>query len=245
MLVIDSNQAWWFDRKSNFMIWWYPDFSKLLVKPQETVSPTSWTYFQLYWIDIHWIASNLSENTYYKWTSTASTYWQFTVFGSSCQWNKTYASYDTITTTQIKRVLIPWMLQGWEIIWKEILYDWSITQSSNYSAMNWKAMMKAVVQLLHSDWTLTDVWEIYFLNQTSFSSITSKTYICKNYIQTNWVVAQAWDYVVVSLQDNIQVYNNSSSPTQANVYYQVNFWYDWTPSWTMNQKTSPIQISID
>lgn len=255
-LVINSNDiisSW--NRQSNYFLDTYPNFSQILIKPMGLASwwnkdTSANTVADINWTKINLFSAMLNESRFYIWNSVAWDYgspWQVQIWSWTVSWNAEITLNVTLT-----RLWCPFTFVWWEIVWKQVYWNWFLytydNNNTNYFISWEQTGLIMTTQLLHSDWTLTNVntWNVRIVWAWSGRNATGEIFS-----QSSWWVAQAWDMIVVSISWTIKVHTtwNISART---TYFWLLFWYDWTTAtwiwWSATAPTCPcrpIQISIE
>lgn len=234
-LVINANADWWWAyRVSNDMVEapWYPDFNQLLLKPLLTwwwwkvpssqTFPTTWDVVKtVNWTPINFWCEDIYAPICFQWDWAWNWIW----------WNGWFYAWNT--SEYSVRFWLPYQMEAWKIIWKEIFWmlAWSTDSATTGTA-------KITVWLLHTDWTLTKLPEI-----TITASIWYQVGVISEYAQSNenWLTTQAGDYVIVEFKYTMTTYDC------------VSFWRWWSPraisfygkGWALESRPLPVQISIE
>lgn len=240
-LVINSN-SWWSYEVSNWQSSTssYPDFSQLLLKPRwwtsmmfdyaidkfaENIATNLPTALNINWTIVNYLCDDLIFPNCEFWISSWWWYWSLWAFRVGSDW-----------TEATMRIWLNIPLEAWKIIWKKIRREaCASVKTGDYltSSASITFSLTAVVKLLHTDWTLTTVWDIsprptytgitalwipYFIEEQSNWTFWNQCY--KKFVETNtaWVVALEWDIVVC----DIAMKSNQSS------YYALIFWNNWS-----------------
>lgn len=251
-LVLNTNLSGggWYEISNDFLDI-YPDIkNKILFSfwnwlAFSSTAITSWNYVA----EINWTKIN------YRWTSIVAP-----EYYTSVNWNDQWPVYfwNTVVSTWTfqKRFWLPTKMNWWEIIWKEIIW-WFLWVFWYSYFMDWWTFSQKV-WLLHTDWTITYIWElsytitsVWYWERTYFNTVrenggsiqsclypTSRTWW--NRIIWNWVVAQEWDLIICDLTLWI-THINASWWTQYTTW--IFFWYNFTT--VDNFRNIPLQISID
>ena len=258
MLVLNTNE-WWkslIQSNQNFLIA-YPDFSGSLLFNMYWPN----TFFSRNWTSIDFLSETINSINYCNWTIwTNADVWSETEIANAMT-EYTGAQTKTATNTYTKKWMIGWEFNWWEIIWKNIIIPerWAHVQvraSSTVSSMsptvNWTISWTIKIQLLHNDWTLTDVSSI-ILNST-YEFRVSSLYTSRsswygrapwNIITTNWTVAQQGDILVadIDITHTIEFTLTSATTPTTQAQAALSLWKLWS---IYNQyKPRPIQISIN
>jgi len=254
MLVLNTNQSWWgwYKISNENILWAYPDFENSILL---TFPFNHWDIFSNVWnetaLDINWTKINrFCESivapqffTIYKPMNLTSSnqLWYAPIINVNC-WSANNTSTYTV------RFWLPWQMKWWEIIWKQIITPELLTQpypwSTWYKAVNYK------IWLLHSDWTISYIWNHSWNVASTSNSISSyswselwlnswtslyRTNKLSSVIKTSWIVAQEWDYLIYE----IELSRVSSASTTIYLYFGAPYPVD--KAWIQY----PIQVSID
>lgn len=255
-LVLNTNASGggWYTLSNEFLDM-YPDLKNKIIfsfwnwKWYSTTSITEWNYVA----EVNW--TRINE----RWTSIVAPEC-YTSVNWNDQWPTYFWYHQTYPNTTIqKRFWLPIKMIWWEIIWKEIIW-WELKvfwyQSRRMSS--WTFSQK--VWLLHTDWTITYIWELLYTITTVSSSTASwtafnvvrdnggsfqsypytMTYSWWNMISWNWVVAQAWDMIICDLT---LVISTAATSGDTSFGTWIFFWYNYTTN--DNLRNAPLQISID
>lgn len=180
------------------------------------------------------------------WTLVAPNYRTTTWEDINIQFKCT--GYNNNTWSWSYRVWIPYQLSWWEVVWKEIC--WWLTSMTiwtfNVSNQQKQLKLTCIVKLLHSDWTLTEVWRLVWdtWRISDNSSSRSKTFTNQDWkfiwVSSSWITAQEWDYIVVDYE--LYLYANLNFSTNT---YTQNFYLWKNASLSDSNRILPLQISID
>lgn len=247
MLVLNTNEWWWMYYLANEYLWKYPDFKNnfICVPYRSSFWWASWAE----WIVWTWI----QQKEYVKsvnWTYINSRIWSLAEPYYRVQdWADTniYMQQTWWNNNDYQRIWFQKPMSWWEIIWKEIV--WWIHRIHFFWTTSWtptsSCKFSYVVKLLHTDWTLTTIWSLsrevnaqQMTASTDFFNTPQKWQI-KQY-SWSWVVAQAWDYLVVDFEVESYCSTTYSSTAQRNTV--IGFWLQW--SYTPSNRIRPLQISI-
>lgn len=193
MLVLNTNSwNWWFTLTNENILMSYPDPKQILITPLWNID-VNWklTIETVNWTPIHQIAWQFCFPQYYENVATESTYWR--------SWWYTTASISNNLT----RIATPSWLEWGEIVWKTIVYP-------DVLWFAWVSWLEYKVWLLHTDWTITYIWDhVCNLTKRSPSYVPAGIHVSwSNYspydywsswwiTQSTWVVASAWDRIIV------------------------------------------------
>lgn len=257
-LVINSNdQASWF-LVSNQPIWMSPDFqNSALFFVDGNISTTRWhtvssnpIVASINWTPINNWCSEVIVPDYFTWVNwTDAGSWAF-----AQHW------YQTSNGSNARRFAIKQQLQWWEIVWKNVLFPvpkricvWWNNIVVPFCRLNY------IVELLHSDWTITQVattfhdlttnafsyvfWVWYYIVDWQWtSSLWRITWVASVWwtelISWPWFVAQAWDYLCLNLELTFRA-NYSDSSYDGGVW----FWYKYTNNDMYRYR--PVEVSLD
>lgn len=156
-----------------------------------------------------------------------------------------------------------WSIVGKYIYWMILSSLASTTggwTTSSVRTINYNFQIKVLVQLLHTDWTLTNVWNSGWITIVSGSRFKNGTtyntfnnWYKKIYsINTNWVVALEWDMIVVSytVRDYWTVSASWSYTQWWTLTHTIMFWREnstispFLTTWSTSSPM-PTQISIN
>lgn len=251
-LVLNTNDNW--QLKESYWFIWYPDINQILLKPIAWkyrlwvfIPEEAWEVWNSskVWANINWTIINYLCNKlvspYMFIGSPENWYW--------CTWIITNTSSNATY-----RIWIEWWFSWWEIIWKDLRRRSMISNASaNHTHQN--HVHYAKVRLLHLDWTLTDVWDLWsmtaqapdFYDDTTFYYNSSNYTTCNvKMLQTitSWVVAQAGDRVVadVYVESSASVIFWHDWANQNNAYTSVNYTPIIKNTWLI---PNPIQVSVE
>ena len=262
-LVLNTNASgggWYV--VSNESLWMFPDFQNasqlvidraLLFDNGATVN--DWHYVEsVNWTKINFRCSSIVAPDYRLWVnwSNSWTLWLWII------WNRLW--------TWTKRRWLQQKLNWWETVWKQIIFPAPLYLAS-WTAGGWyhatDVQIDMTVGLLHSDWTISQLWTTSFT--PSWWSTTSAWWIWTRYnpetnswrtmmklswmalnwtqiVSWQWVVAQAWDYIVLTITYAIKT-QPWSWWVAVDFSQWVWFWYKY--SLDDYERYSPVQVSID
>lgn len=257
MLVLNTNEQWWWYSLSNNIIWNYPDFRDSILLwlwcgryyNFSIINFNNWKIVKtVNWTPINWRITTVVEPYNYTWSVS---WWSYS---PSIFWTSWGSNLWTFTLSKRYWLNIP--LPWWKTLWKNIKIQTPSPIWDNYPYdFNWT--LKVDIKLLHSDWTLTLIWWTTFTYTYSWVSnsymipissytewdTTSNQYVINcstppswnEIISTAWVLSTEWDLIVVELVLNVNSFNNYRCG--------VARWYAYTP--IDAQRATPIQISIE
>lgn len=280
MLVINSNSNWENVYSNQMLEYKYPDFQSLLIwlsnRPslwlwdwnlhEDTVEQTAFTYK---WINFAWSSIPLEDPKYRLESSWSARGFVFTKTQNGVPTN--WWSWTDSNQTRILRYLLQWEIEEWKIIWKHIFWKFNFYSHKSWNPWWWSSSaaitfsftysLKIAVKILHSDWTITQIWEqtidLWSSSWTwawSGANWTTPNSQFVYDIETNWIVAQTGDKVFVEFTFNWSWHMRSTNQYQ--YWYswecQINFWQDNSLTtidevggWTTNFQPCPCQISIE
>ncbi len=232
-LVINSNEWWWAFRISND--WNYPDFSQILIIPNDTI--WTWTIDNQWSVyTVNWTPVNEESNEIIA-PACFSSATDIGVCRMSA-WSDWWSESSSFTRTY--RLWLNKPLSAWLTIWKNIIFWiwgtewwWSVSNTT-YSC---SIRLTLVFRLLHTDWTLTDIWTRTHTFSYNVYWWTNRMYApWQFWISTNWVVSQEWDIVVVDATVYAFWWNRNFRR------WWIVFWYT-LGNWPSTAKW--IQISVE
>lgn len=256
MFVINANnnsQISTYDLSNQFL-WLYPDVRNSIIMSRPFLTRFNWdatsnwtTCANINWTKINYWTDNIIFPEYFKWFNWEDKQQVWFLVANGGPW-------DMSTS---KRMWIDVGLWWGEVIWKKIIFWkplWTMSLNNTaFPATN--STIKYTVQLLHTDWTLTSVWETTFTLTWASSWSSSITVIPEwwgtvgayyrenvafswnELVEWSWVVASEWDIIVCDMSCLLK---NTSWSILCFWYY---FWYTYT--FDKNKRIKPIQISID
>lgn len=253
MLVINSNSRQEGFTISNSQIWVYPDLNNYLFlmpdllfdQPKDT-DPSTATAIETIWgTNINRYPGRFIMPEYLIWTASGSTQplGVFSING------------DTNSHTSSMRIWTEFDFSGWEVIGESIIWGnvvGILAGTVNVSYVHIYTI-KFTVQLLHSDWTLTQIAQkVYTYTDLSwlsdlgsvgrttpsyqdvhFGRITS---ITPTKTAQTWVTALAWDRLVLDIEYSGRVSNSSV------IWTGLFFGYKYTSDDAL--RCVPTQVSI-
>lgn len=251
-LVLNTNASGggWYEISNDFLDI-YPDIKNKIIfnfwnwKAHSSVAITDWPYVA----SVNWTKIN------FRWTSVVAPQ-HYTSVNWNDQW-PVFFWYTTVTawTTVQKRVWLPVRLKWWEVIWKEIIWWRFYCFWYSYRMNTWTFSQK--VWLLHTDWTITYIWELNYTitavqsgDMCSFSVVREggatisgtcyqPIYSWDSILTWSWVVAQEWDIIICDLTLVISTVNSANTQYATWIF----FWFNYTTN--DNFRNSFLQISID
>lgn len=261
-LVLNTNASGggWYTL-SNESLWMFPDFQNSaqffidwIIGTTHWYTTSDWHYVaNINWTKINDRCMNIVAPDYYTWVNT-NHLWM-------C-WIIMYWQASTIDTYSIsRRFAIYDQLNWWEIVWKKIIFPFVV---SEYAGSTWNYSKQGkytyTVQLLHSDWTLTDIatkthtygmsnislWSSWtqriILDGTrvsqSLSRMSMQNVVWDTLYTWNWVVASAWDYLCLKID-----LTEANAWSWDTLYNWINFWFKYTSEdW---ERYKPVEVSLD
>lgn len=235
-LVLNTNASWWAYRVSNeeCNAPWYPDFNQLLLKPnipsRHTLSsqtfPTTWDVVKLVnWTPINFWSEDIYAPICFQWDWA----WNWIWWTSDLSWSA--------WTTYSVRFWIPYQMEAWKIIGKEIYWMVAYSSSNNPSAKTFSI----TVWLLHSDWTISKLPTI--TKDVPSYGYSSWVVVEYNQSNANWLTTQVWDYVIAELVYSMSV--SSENMSFWRWWWRQVQWFSWVWSTANSCRPLPIQISIE
>lgn len=222
MLVLNTNNQNQNKLSNDILNWEYYDFSwSVMLYPSWLLQPSGGWYDD---IDIAWTkcyyTQKLSSEWLLSWWINGANIW-ITGF--------VLAKWSAFSLYRLTTV---WTLEWWEIVGKNILRDmrWYNAESTIIYLTG-----KVTVGLLHTNWSITTIADIVNWDLLVFHNIKKRIWFIKK--ETDWLIAQPWDRVVVTF--NIKIKNNNSDTLRA----WFNFWYSGSNK--LEDQPHPIQVSID